>query len=141
MRLEWLMDGIDFLPLANAIRQFESALEEQHHEPERTLLRDGLIQRFEFTYSLCERMLRRFLEVTSSAGEDIDAMSFPTLIRTASERGVLMSGWDRWEVYRRGRNKTSHTYNEAVALEVLEILPDFLAEAKHLLNRLIEVSA
>jgi nucleotidyltransferase substrate binding protein (TIGR01987 family) len=130
------MKELDLSPLANAVRQFESALGEQQREPERTLLRDGLIQRFEFTYSLCERMLRRFLEVTSSAGEDIDAMSFPTLIRTASERGLLLHGWDRWEVYRRARNKTSHTYNEGVALEVLELLPDFLTETKYMLERL-----
>lgn len=130
------MDGIDLAALASAIRQFESALAEQQQEPERTLLRDGLIQRFEFAYSLSERMLRRFLEVMSSVGEDIDAMSFPTLIRTASERGLLLNGWDRWEVYLRGRNKTSHTYNEAVALEVVQMLPDFLAETKHLLSRL-----
>jgi len=130
------MTALDLSPLANAIRQFESALGEQQREPERTLLRDGLIQRFEFTYSMCERMLRRFLEATASAGEEIDAMSFPTLIRTASERGLLLHGWDRWEVYRRTRNKTSHTYNEGVAVEVVELLPEFLAETKFLLERL-----
>jgi nucleotidyltransferase substrate binding protein (TIGR01987 family) len=135
------MDGLDLSPLSNAARQFESALEEQQREPERTLLRDGLIQRFEFTYSLSERMLRRFLELTSSAGEDIDAMSFPTLIRSASERGLLLHGWDRWEIYRRARNKTSHTYNEGIALEVLELLPDFLIETKYLLERLTAEAA
>ncbi len=130
------MTALDLSPLANAIREFESALGEQQREPERTLLRDGLIQRFEFTYSMCERMLRRFLEATASAGEEIDAMSLPTLIRTASERGLLLHGWDRWEVYRRTSNKTSRTYNEAVAVEVVELLPEFLAETKFLLERL-----
>jgi nucleotidyltransferase substrate binding protein (TIGR01987 family) len=130
------MTALDLSPLANAIRQFESALGEQQRESERTLPRDGLIQRFEFTYSMCERMLRRFLEATASAGEEIDAMSFPTLIRTASERGLLLHGWDRWEVYRRTRNKTSHTYNEGVAVEVVELMPEFLAETKFLLERL-----
>ncbi len=89
------MESIDLLPLANAIRQFESALVEYGEDPARTLLRDGLIQRFEFTYSQCERMLRRFLELSSSGSEDVDTMSFPTLIRTASERGFLLHGWDR----------------------------------------------
>jgi len=132
------MESIDLLPLTNAIRQFESALAEYGKEPARTLLRDGLIQRFEFTYSMCERMMRRFLEVSSSGSEDVDAMSFPTLIRTASERGLLLHGWDRWEGYRRARNMTSHTYNEAVALEVVEKLPEFSAEAGYLLKRLAE---
>jgi hypothetical protein len=81
-------------------------------------------------------MLRRFLEVTSGSGEEVDAMTFPTLIRTASEKGLLLHGWDRWEGYRRARNKTSHTYNEGVALEVVEILPEFLVEARYLLEKL-----
>jgi len=132
------MESIDLLPLTNAIRQFEGALMEYGNEPGRTLLRDGLIQRFEFTYSMCERTLRRFLEVSSSGSEDIDAMSFPTLIRTASERGLLLHGWDRWEGYRRARSRTIHTYNETVALEVLERLPEFSAEANYLLERLKE---
>jgi len=71
------MTALDLSPLANAIRQFESALGEQQREPERTLLRDGLIQRFEFTYSMCERMLRRFLEASASAGEEIDESPLP----------------------------------------------------------------
>ncbi len=135
------MDAIDLSPLAKAIQQFESALVEHKQEPQRTLLRDGLIQRFEFTDSLCERMLRRFLEVASSGAEDIDGMSFPTLIRTASERGLLLQGWDKWEGYRRVRNKTSHTYNERAALEVVEMLPAFLTEAKHLLMKMRERGA
>ncbi|NYF80120.1 HI0074 family nucleotidyltransferase substrate-binding subunit [Granulicella arctica] len=130
------MDSLDVTPLASAIRQFGSALEEYGREPERTLLRDGLIQRFEFTYSLCERMLRRFLEAASGGGEDVDAMSFPALIRTASEKGLLLHGWDRWSEFRRARNKTSHTYSEAAAVEVLEQLPAFLTEAQYLLERL-----
>jgi nucleotidyltransferase substrate binding protein (TIGR01987 family) len=130
------MDELDLTPLANAIRQFESALEEQAREPERTLLRDGLIQRFEFTYGLCEGMLRRFLEITSGGREDVDAMSFPTLIRTASERGLILHGWDRWSDFRKARNKTSHAYSETVALEVMEQLPDFHREALYLLTKL-----
>jgi nucleotidyltransferase substrate binding protein (TIGR01987 family) len=132
------MEMLDLAPLARAIGQFESALREYAAEPERTLLRDGLIQRFEFTYSLCERTMRRFLEMASSGGEDVDAMSFPTLIRTASERGLLLHGWDRWSEFRKARNKTSHTFSEAVALEVLGELPDFLIEAQHLLGRMSE---
>ncbi len=132
------MDGLDLTPLASAIRQFESALEEYGREPERTLLRDGLIRRFEFTYGLCEKTLRRYLEATAGSGDDVDAMSFPTLIRTASEQNLVLHGWDRWSEFRRARNKTSHTSSEPVALEVLAELPAFLIEAQHLLRSLTE---
>lgn len=39
-------------------------------------------------------------------------MSFPTLIRTASENGLLRSGWDTWYEFRKARNLTSHVYDE-----------------------------
>jgi hypothetical protein len=42
-------------------------------------------------------------------------MSFATLVRTASERGLLKSGWDKWQIFREARNITSHTYNQAKA--------------------------
>ncbi len=80
------METMDVTPLVNATKRFEEALGEYAADPRRTIVRDGLIQRFEFTYGLCEAMLRRYLELTASGREDIDAMSFPALIRTASER-------------------------------------------------------
>lgn len=129
---------MDLTPLVNATKRFEEALVEYAADPERTIVRDGLIQRFEFTYGLCEAMLRRFLEVTTSGREDIDALSFPALIRTASEKGLLLHGWNRWHDYRKARNQTSHTYNEATALDVVSHLPAFLLEVRHLLTRMTE---
>ena len=101
-------------------------------------MRDGLIQRFEFTYELCHVMLRRHLEAASQGGDNVDHMSFPTLIRSASEQGLLLHGWDVWEAYRRARNLTSHTYNEAAALAVVAQLPGFALDAQYLLARLHE---
>ncbi len=94
------------------------------------------MQRFEFTYGLCEAMLRRFLEVTTSGREVLDALSFPALIRTASEKELLLHGWDRWHDYRKARHQTSHTYNEVTALDVVSQLPAFLLKAQHLRTRL-----
>ena len=135
------METLDLTPLANATKRFEEALIEYTADPERTIVRDGLIQRFEFTYGLSEAMLRRFLEVTTSGRDDIDALSFPAIIRTASEKGLLLHGWDSWHGYRKARNQTSHTYNETIALEVVTQLPSFLAEVRHLLAKMtVELS-
>jgi len=45
-----------------------------------------------------------------------------------------------WREYRRNRGTTSHTYNEEKAQEVFESVPDFLQDARYLLNRLQERS-
>jgi hypothetical protein len=47
--------------LVNAIDRLREGLVRHTGEPADDQLRDGLIQRFEFTYELCHRMLRRFI--------------------------------------------------------------------------------
>jgi hypothetical protein len=39
------------------------------------------------------------------------------------------------------RSKTSHTYDEGIALQVVAGIPDFLAEARYLLEQLQTRSA
>jgi nucleotidyltransferase substrate binding protein (TIGR01987 family) len=132
------MVSLDLTALERAFNRFQEGLAERERRPQDDLVRDGLIQRFEYTYELTAKTLRRFLELTSSGGETIDAFSFPAIIRTASEQGLLESGWDVWEEFRKARNLTSHTYNETAALEVIRSLPRFHDEIAFLLQRLKE---
>jgi len=132
------MDVLDFQSLQRAIAQLDAGLKESQASPESELLRDGVIQRFEYTYVLSWKMLRRYLEVTLPNPEEVDAMSFQTLIRTGSEQGLLLSGWDHWVNYRKARGTTSHVYDGEKAREVFGVVPEFLQEAKYLLGRLSE---
>jgi nucleotidyltransferase substrate binding protein (TIGR01987 family) len=127
---------IDYSPLANALRQLNAAIEEQRLEPKRTLLRDGLIQRFEFVFELSLRLLRRHLEETTIHGMEVRQYTFESLIRLADENEILLSPVAMWKKYREARNLTSHTYNEAVALDLVGRIPPFAWEAQHLLERL-----
>jgi uncharacterized protein with HEPN domain len=63
-------------------------------------------------------------------------MSFPTLIRTGIEQGLVAGDWPSWRGFRDMRNITSHTYDETKARQVAEAIPGFLIEAKILLERL-----
>lgn len=129
---------IDLTSLSKALRQLNAAIEEQRSDPERTLLRDGLIQRFEFTYELAIRMLRRYLESVAPSSEEVRLLSFEDLIRLGDERGLLLSPVAVWKKYRESRNLTSHTYNEETALDVVDSIPPFAWEVQHLLERLKE---
>jgi nucleotidyltransferase substrate binding protein (TIGR01987 family) len=124
------MAEIDYSPLGNALVRLREGLDALEHEPENTLYRDAVIQRFEFTYDLCASMLRRYVQQAEAASES--EMTFPALIRTASEYGLLRSGWDVWQEFRKARNLTSHVYNEEVARQVIERIPAFAAEAEFL---------
>lgn len=127
---------LDFSPLAKAIARLDEGLARYRLDIADTQIRDGLIQRFEFTYDLAHKSLRRALEAAAANPDAIDRLGFPDLIRTASEQGLVQGGWPDWRTYREMRNITSHTYDEAKALQVTEAIPSFLIEARALLERL-----
>lgn len=127
---------LDFSALANAVARLDEGLARYQRDTTDTQIRDGLIQRFEFSYDLAHKMLRRALEEAAANPEEIDRMSFPTLIRTADEMELLASDWSQWRSYREMRKITSHTYDEAKALQVTAAIPGFLGEARELLQRL-----
>ena len=85
-------------------------------------------------------MLKRFLEVTSANPAELDSMPFQEQIRSGNERGLMRGDWPAWRKYRDMRARTSHTYSEDVALQVVSI-PDFIEEAAHLLQRLTDVNS
>jgi nucleotidyltransferase substrate binding protein (TIGR01987 family) len=123
-------------PLEKAIASLEVALKRQGLAPDDDLIRDACIQRFEFTYELSHKMLKRFLEATSANPDEFDSMPFQDLIRSGSERGLLRSDWSKWKNFRAARGTTSHTYDEIKARQVFSIIPDFLLEARYLRDQL-----
>lgn len=104
-------------------------------------VKDACIQRFEYTYELAHKLLKRQLEAMSPNPSEIDQMSFPDMIRSGAERGLLANGWDEWRRFRDARNATSHAYNEKKANEVFARIPAFRDEAAFLLARLQERNA
>ena len=128
--------SIDLAPLNNAIARLEFALARHLREPADEEVRDSVIQRFEFTYDLSHKMLRRVLEATSADAEQAVLMTFPALIRTGWEQGLVAGGWPVWHDFRNMRNLTSHTYDVNKAIEVATKVPAFLVEAKLLADKL-----
>ena len=104
--------ALDIQPLEKAVGALAAALARYAQSPDDDIVRDACIQRFEFTYELSHKMLKRFLEATSANPAEFDAMPFQDLIRTGSERGLLLGDWSRWKVFRTARSITSHAYDE-----------------------------
>jgi nucleotidyltransferase substrate binding protein (TIGR01987 family) len=128
--------ALDLTSFEKALLRLQEALQAYAGAPGNTLYRDATIQRFAFTYEVAHKMLKRYLEMTAPNPAAIDQMAFADMIRTGSEQGLLRSGWDKWKEYRKARGITSHTYDEAKAAEVAAIIPDFMSEAKSLLDEL-----
>lgn len=124
--------------LEKAIDRLQEGLTRYERDITDAQIRDGLIQRFEFTYEISHKMIKRYLEFISPTPEQYDGMAFQDLIRSGNEQGLLLGDWSAWREYREMRGKTSHTYDEDVALEVVEGIPAFLEEAQYLLGKLSE---
>lgn len=129
---------LELLPLQRAISRLEEGLERYQRDTSDIQIRDGLIQRFEFTFELSYKMLQRYLEFVSPTPMLYRRMAFQDIIRSGNEYGLLLGNWPTWRNYRDMRGKTSHTYNEDLALEVIAKIPRFLDEARYLYRQLAE---
>jgi nucleotidyltransferase substrate binding protein (TIGR01987 family) len=131
-------EKLNLAPLENAVNRLTEGLARYEKDISDTQIRDGLIQRFEFIYEISHKMLKLHLEAVSPTPEQFDAMAFADLIRSANEQALLLGDWSAWKIYREMRSKTSHTYDEEIAIEVVHSIPAFLEEARHLLKQLQE---
>lgn len=123
---------LDFSSLKKAIKNLDKAVVRANSAPADEELRDSVIQRFEYTYELAWKMMKRQLEQESPTPSEIDQLSFKDLLRAAAEKGFI-SDVEEWIVYRDQRNITSHTYDENEAKSVYQTALVFLKDAKTLL--------
>ena len=121
---------IDISSLRQALATLDEALAARALAPQDKLIRDACIQRFEYSYELAHKTLRRHLEITEPRG--VAELSFPKLIRLGFDRGLLSESWDVWSAFRDARNATSHAYDEAKAQEVAAVIPAFAKAARFL---------
>jgi nucleotidyltransferase substrate binding protein (TIGR01987 family) len=122
-------EKLDTSALEKAIDRLQEGLVRYQKDITDIQIRDGLIQRFEFTYELSHKTLKRYLESVSATPEQYDNMPFQDLIRSGNEQALLLGDWSAWKSYRDMRSKTSHTYDEEIAMEVVAQIPAFLEEA------------
>jgi nucleotidyltransferase substrate binding protein (TIGR01987 family) len=128
---------IDFTSLASALGSLKRAVDRAMGVPDDEEVRDAVIQRFEYTFELAWKMIKRQVEMESAVPSEIDTLSFRSLIREAAEKGIIQS-FEPWMVYREQRNITSHTYNQDKAESVFETAKEFLPVAQKLLADLRE---
>jgi nucleotidyltransferase substrate binding protein (TIGR01987 family) len=118
--------------LKYSLEKFESAikrLDEGVKEAKNNLGRDGVIQRFEFTFELLWKTLRLFL-----LDEGIITKSPKESLKEGFKFGLIMDE----EVFLdmlEDRNQTSHIYSEEVSKEIFErIKTRYVSPLKKILN-------
>lgn len=100
-----------FEDYTNALNRLSEAVAESIENPGSSTIKDGVIQRFEFTYELCWRLMKAYLEF-----EGIENANSPrSVFREAFKIGLID---DEWIQLLEDRNLTTHTYSEDNALKI-----------------------
>ena len=115
---------IKLINFKNALERLKEAVKEYKQENASDVIRDGVIQRFEFTYELSWKTAKEYLE---SVGL-VDINSPKSVFKEAFTQR-LIEDETIWLLMLNDRNKTSHLYNEKMANEI----------AKRIVNTYIEV--
>ena len=132
---------LDYSSLEKAVTTLETAVTSYKSitgpasPEERDLMRDGVIQRFEYTFELAWKTIKRYLEMYGL--EKVDKLTSRDLFRSAFETGLIRDAAS-WFDYLTDRNQTSHAYDQKVAAEVFGSAEGFLNDARFLLAQLKE---
>ena len=105
---------------ARAFTQLESALPLFLSDPSDELRRDGVIQRFEFTFELAWKSLREYMD---DQGVSLPVSTPKSVLKAAYAAGILHDE-QGWLAMLEARNLTSHVYDEQTAVEILEQIND-----------------
>ncbi|MBU8906561.1 HI0074 family nucleotidyltransferase substrate-binding subunit [Desertibacillus haloalkaliphilus] len=84
---------------------------------------DATIQRFEFTYELSWKLMKSYLEYNGVT----DVPSPRKTMKQAFKEGIITEG-DKWLAMLEDRNRTSHTYDEEIALAIFEHIKEDYAK-------------
>jgi len=110
--VRWLQRFSNF---KKAFNQLDSAVQLSEARELSDLEKQGLIQAFEYTYELSWNMIRDYFRWQGNTG----ITGSRDAIREAFANGLIEDG-DGWMQMLKDRNRTSHTYNEETAQEILK---------------------
>jgi nucleotidyltransferase substrate binding protein (TIGR01987 family) len=128
------MTQLNLSALENALKQLEDGLEEARLNPKSEIIRDGVIQRFEYSMDLCCKLIQRYLKFIAQI-DDSNIRTKKDLFREAGRLKLILNV-ESWFEHYEARNESSYTYNKEKAEMVFKRASVFLPDAKDLLESL-----
>jgi len=107
--------------LSQAIEFIKSQTEQDALTVLDEIVREGLIQRFEYTHELAWNVMKDFSEYQGN----FEIKGSRDATREGFKMGLIQEG-EKWMAMIKSRNDSSHTYNETTASEIFEqIVTDY----------------
>jgi len=123
--------AISLVEYEKALNSLREALKfadlHQSNELQFKIARDACIQRFEFCIELAWKSAAKILGSSSSTAKPV--------IREMAQNS-LIDDTEIWFGFIEARNRTSHSYDEAIASQVFAVTRVFLPEGDRLLSKL-----
>ncbi|MCB0385735.1 MAG: nucleotidyltransferase substrate binding protein [Bdellovibrionales bacterium] len=120
---------VHFQKAVQALENSLKAYKSESDTEKKKMIRDSVIQRFEFCVELSWKTAVKVLGLTTSAPKPA--------IRDMARAGLIANP-DKWFQFIEARNKTSHAYDEKIAEEVYQVAESYLKEGQSLLMKLEE---
>ena len=103
--------------------------------------RAACVKEFEIVLEQSGVLLRKVLGAYFADSGQADRLVFKDLFRHAAKRGLIdLNACERWLSYRDNRDDTAHNCGKGFAEATLELLPDFIADARALADTIKGVS-
>lgn len=99
-----------------AVQRLDEANTEYLKNMENDVIRDGLIQRFEFTFELAWKASKEYL-IDQGFSNDLH---FPKQVLRAAYENHMIDDEETWLKMLDSRNRTSHIYDDKVAAAIAE---------------------
>ena len=109
----------------HAVDRLGEALAAWAAQPSSSVIRDGVIQRFEFTFELSWKSLRAYMQ---DQGADTSAIVFSKQVFRSAYAAGLIQDEQAWLDMLDARNITSHVYDDAQADAVASAIRDSFME-------------
>ncbi len=124
-----ILGKLDIGPLLKA----QAALQEGIQIAKSNLEKTGAIQRFEFTYELAWKTMKRILAVRG-----IEVFSPKQTFRISAQEGLIKNP-ETWFEFVEIRNLTVHTYNEEMSEKIFLLLPKFAKELEQFIQTILSL--
>ncbi len=121
---------LDLTNIKNAVATLEEAINYYNtdvEQPIKNMYADSCIQRFEYTYELSWKIMKKYLKLFFNKTEQ--ELTIKNIFRYSQGYGLIQD-WTKWVEYNDARNNTSHEYNLNKAQFVLTVLQTFLEDVK-----------
>ena len=97
------------------------------------IFRAASVKEFEIVLEQSGSLLKRRLRPYFATNQQADRLAFKDIFRHAARHGLIrVEAGERWMAYRDNRNDTAHDYGEGFAETTLQLLEQFIPDARDL---------